>query len=479
MKHKIDSNKIQLSLAFLIIIFVYLNYRFLTFLIPFFIIVSYYKIFSEKKITGVLILMMMSRTIMGFFIPSNNLSFDVLNLVCNYLPLFVFLIIGRRNDKTIKKTLWKYYGWTVLLAFTMIILCFYNLEYSMTEFPKEVLPLLLFVIALVRSNYLINIKEVIDFFRVVFIASVITYLMPNYVVTADLLFKNGIIFKESVSNIPIVYGGFFYKQLGFIFDWRIMGQFAILYLLLVIIKLKERAKWWDHALIIFILLSSFSRGPILMGVLIYLAVLIPIFMNLGPIKKVIYFIIPLSLVVIIAVNFVSTDPIILNYLSTFSIFNENNAISQRDNFSKYSIEKSKENPLFGLGIGALSSSKAHNKIDFGYGNEEMTEIVVYKQVSDAYWALSLGEKGFVVTFIFFMSCLEIFYKKKDFLFLFFFIGFCINLIGTDIPKQGMYYFVILIIMVNLNFKSIGKRMQSKGNNLNPHRFSHINALNNS
>ena len=71
--------------------------------------------------------------------------------------------------------------------------------------------------------------------------------------------------------------------------------------------------------------------------------------------------------------------------------------------------------------------------------------------------MSLAEKGIIGFILFLLSLNEIFYSNRNRVSLFFFIGLILNLIGTDIPKQGFYYFVIILIYYGtsqLNIKQI-------------------------
>ena len=81
----------------------------------------------------------------------------------------------------------------------------------------------------------------------------------------------------------------------------------------------------------------------------------------------------------------------------------------------------------------------------------------YYKVTDAYLAMSLAEKGIIGFVLFALSLIEIFYSNRNKVSLFFLLGLIINLIGTDIPKQGFYYFVIILIyygLSQLNMKKI-------------------------
>ena len=142
------------------------------------------------------------------------------------------------------------------------------------------------------------------------------------------------------------------------------------------------------------------------------------------------------------------------FTSSFNPLAEKNVFSQRGAFTKYSLDKFFENPL-GKGIGALSSPKADNKIYAGITNlhKAVPDKIYYFTVSDAYLAMSLAEKGIIGFILMLLSFSELFFHNRSRLSLLFLIGFYINLIGTDIPKQGFYYFVIILIYYGLSLKN--------------------------
>ncbi|MEL6305928.1 MAG: hypothetical protein AAFQ20_14225, partial [Bacteroidota bacterium] len=147
------------------------------------------------------------------------------------------------------------------------------------------------------------------------------------------------------------------------------------------------------------------------------------------------------------------NEILNKHISTFSPLSKNNAISQRGMFITYSLDRFYEKPL-GNGLGSLSSPKADNKIFAGYTNshKEVPDKVFYYRVTDAYLAMSLAEKGIIGFVLFVLSAFEIFLPKKRRIAFFFILGLFINLIGTDIPKQGFFYFVIIVIYYGISLK---------------------------
>ena len=138
-----------------------------------------------------------------------------------------------------------------------------------------------------------------------------------------------------------------------------------------------------------------------------------------------------------------------NFMGSFDVTSQDNAISQRGEFMKYAFNKFLEQPI-GRGVGTMSSRNADNDIHF-YENGELS--VTYHQVTDAYYALSLAEKGVIGFLLLFLSCFEIYFERKYLMSFFVSLGFAVNMLGTDIPKEGFFYFVIIVVIFHLNKKS--------------------------
>jgi hypothetical protein len=333
----------------------------------------------------------------------------------------------------------------------LVVLCFYNLSYAITEFPLEVLPLVFLSVIICFSDTRLNIDHVLNFFRFSFLASMITYILPGYLLKGDALLRNSIVFKES-TVLPLKLGDTFVKQLGFVFDWRIMGQLAIVYLLIVIINKKGRIHLLDHVLLLLVLLTTFSRGPIVVAILIYGGLFISRVLIRNWRFGLLLMAVPLIIGGYVATSYISKNSAaITEFVTSFFSSSRNNAIEQREGFTLYALEMSEGHRLEGLGVGALSSKKASNRVYFGYRDKEHRHRLYYERVGDAYWALSLGEKGVIVLILFIISFVEIFYRHRTLIFGLFIIGLAINLIGTDIPKEAMYYFTILMVMINIRY----------------------------
>ena len=196
-------------------------------------------------------------------------------------------------------------------------------------------------------------------------------------------------------------------------------------------------------------ISTFSRGPLIILVLLLLAVYLPKKIRIT--KRFLVVVMAAFVLFLSSIVYILNDENLRKFVNTFNPLQEKNAFSQRGALAEYALNKFYENPL-GSGIGALSSSNADNKIYAGITNlhKEVPDKIYYFRVTDAYIVMSLAEKGIIGFILMVLSLIEIFYSNRNRVSLFFTIGLFINLIGTDIPKQGFFYFTLIIIYYGLS-----------------------------
>lgn len=425
------------------------------FIIPV-VLISYYRIFIKQNITTAIILILISRLIMGLFLPHNDLAFDVLNVMCNFLPLtYLIAITYLKSDKLIKQRFLSL-KWTILYVSYLLIFGLITITYTISVFVEEILPLILFLmLILIKPNHKIDYEYLLKFFRYAFIGCLVIYLSPHFESQFRHLFGGGFIYKDEVNPNPFyVNRGKIPRNMGFVFDFRILGQFSAVYLL-ILYYTKKTTKYFDVALLITIAILTFSRGPIVLLALVLFAIYGPKKVRL---TKRLFVISGVTILMLISgIVYSLNSPTISKYLLTFNPFSEKSAFSQREMFLDYSLNKFYKNPL-GNGIGSLSSPKADNVIFAGYTNfhKEIPDPVYYYRVTDAYLAMSLAEKGIIGFILLMLSIVEIFYTNKNRISFFFLIGFLINLLGTDIPKQGFFYFVLIFLYFELSQISVNE-----------------------
>ena len=432
---------IYLTLIFILILVVFKKPDFAPVVIIPILLIAYYKILIQRDITVVIILMLSSRLMMGPFNPGSNLSFNILNLLCNYVPALVivaysYLGVTKFDLNRLKSLKWTALYIVFLLGFGLILP-----RYTKVVITSELIPLILFfILVFIKAEQNINYEYLLKFFRYTFIACLVVYLSPVFGGQMKSLFTEGVIFKEELRNISLFVKRTIPRNTGFVFDFRIMGQLGSLYLLLLY-YLNKKENYFDLFLLITITITTFSRGPILIMLLLLFAIYGPHKIRIT--KKALSIGLVTFLLLIIGGIYVynKKSDVINQYIATYNPFSENNAISQRGGFITYSMDYFYENPL-GNGLGYMSSEDAGHKGKIIYTN-------YYYKVTDAYLAMSLAEKGVIGFILFLLSLTEIFYSNRNRVSLFLLLGLMINLIGTDIPKQGFYYLTFILIYYGL------------------------------
>lgn len=415
--------------------------------------ISYYRVIIKRDISTVLILMLSSRLIMGPFIINSNLAFNVLNLACNYIPLFIILTYQFSALKRINIQKIIRLKWTILFLTFMLLFSMYHFSYAISEFTAEILPLFLFLLVILSNiDEQINYHYLLRFFRYSFAACIVIYITPDFYNQMYYLFEQGVIFKEATPSIALQINRSIPRNTGFVFDFRIMGQLACLYLILLY-YLNKTKSFWDVVLLTTVAVLTFSRGPLMILTLLLLAVYLPQKVKIT--KRLVLMAFTSFILIMGSIIYTVNNETLQNFVGTINPLGKKNAFSQRSAFTDYSLNKFYEDPL-GNGIGALSSPKAENRIYAGLTNlhKEIPDKVYYYRVTDTYLAMSLAEKGIIGFILFALSFKEIFYSNRNRVSLFFILGLTINLLGTDIPKQGFYYFVIIIVYYGLSQSNI-------------------------
>ena len=328
-KIKLD---IYLTLIFTLILVVFKKPEFAPILILPILLFSYYKILIQRDITAVIILMLSSRLIMGPFNPGSNLSFNILNIICNYLPvLFIvaysYLGVTKFDIIRLKSIKWTAVYIVFLLGFGLLLP-----RYTKVVIAPEILPLVLFfLLVFIKAEQNIRYEYLLSFFRYTFIACIIVYLSPLFASEMSYLFSEGIIFKEKLARISLFVKRTIPRNTGFVFDFRIMGQLGCLYLLLLY-YLGKKKNLLDLLLLITVTIMTFSRGPILIIIFLLIAIYGP--QKLKFTKKGIAFGLGIFLLSISGSIYVynKKSDVINQYIATYNPFTENNALSQRGGF---------------------------------------------------------------------------------------------------------------------------------------------------
>lgn len=398
---------------------------------------SYYLIVKRLRFDVVISLILYSRCINGFVIFHNPTAFTVINLLTNVIPVLLYfaVIMGQQNSVTLKSRFINY-KFTFLFFLMLTVSFLVNLSTSYDLLTKRYLPMaffVLFLIAFTRNNDF-HIGGIIQFFRAVFLASILTYFFSDYLLATLELMESDLAFSVESSSRTFSFTYFsFTRNMGPSWDHRIMAIMAYLYLLLSII---ERPKYfrWDIILSAIVVVTTLSRGAIATYSLILLA-----YFYIEGKKRFVITMVSVGFVLFVVVLFSGSllSDSAIDYLNSFNPLTKGNAFEQRSGFAHHAMKEFKESPILGSGVGYLSSRLINRHI--------IVENIIFPIATDAYWYILLAEMGIIGFFLYVLLLKEVFLTKNVIL-IALFLGFAIQLMGTDIPDMRFYYFAILVLV---------------------------------
>lgn len=408
------------------------------------VVIIYYIIIFNKKydIECILILLVFNHVLIPTINQINTNYWVEINVLIKYIPLLIIIIKQIICHHKIEHK--KFLIMLIYLLFS-IIQSSYDFSISMEVVKDRLFPLayIILIIAFTQEEKY-NCKNIVKILRLALILSLCTYFIPNYMDTVKDLIESGFISNVPVYNIEYMQGGNFLRNQGVVFDPRLLGCIAYL---LFFISVKDKNKF-DLFLSLVVSITCFSRGNVV--VLITIIVGKFILMRKVPSYK---SIIATSIIIVLSIPicfliYNSIGDKYNNYFKTFNIFSsERNVINQRQELSDMALVEAKKHILVGNGVGWVSSK---NNIVFGY--------TYYNVVSDAYYSILLAEIGIVGMILFFAQLIKLFNCKNALNFSFL-IGFCIQLIGTDVPDSSSDFIYIGILI----YIFTGCYMQNKKN----------------
>lgn len=403
---------------------------------------AYRQIIKHHRFDFVIMLVLFSRCINGFVIPHNYTIYNVFNVLTNVMPLPAY-VFGLYLSKLLSFSILeqtKRFKFT-LLFFVVLTFGFVVHFSTMGDLvTKRYMPLLLFVVftLFITRKEDLNINALLQFFRVMFLCSIIIYFLPGYVGITTRLMESDSIF--SVASPPrtysLAYMGFT-RNMAFIWDHRIAAILAYLYLLLSLIN-KPKFYGIDILLSAVLVVISTSRGSMVTYGFVLAAYLF--------IKYRFRFVLVTALaagsVAFLAVKASGfLPPKLERFVLSFNPASKSNALNQRKIFADYGLEAYRQNKLFGNGVGYLSSTKINRYL--------LVDKVRVPTVGDAFWYVLLGEMGLVGVVLYALFLMEVFHSSS-LLNLALLAGFALQLLGTDIPDMRFYYFAILVLVYTIN-----------------------------
>jgi hypothetical protein len=401
------------------------------------LITSYYLIIRRHRFDVVISLILYSRCLNGFILFHNPTVFVIVNLLTNVVPLalYFFMTLSQKSS-TINLKVLDNYKFT-LLFFVLLTLSFvFNFSTSYDLITKRYLPFVFFVLFLLAFTKPgdFNSGAMLGFFRSIFLSSLIVFFFSDYLsVTRELMESDQVFNVASDSNtFSLIYFSFT-RNMGPTWDHRILAIIGYLYLLLAITN-KSKYLTWDILLSLVVVVMSLSRGAILT----YSFILVAYFFQIGKQRLIITF---MSIAILIGVLLVLSKGLLpestLDYLESFTPGSKDNALDQRSVFAKYALNAFAESPIFGKGVGNLTSRLIDRSIEVDGASVPVA--------GDAFWYILSAEMGLAGVLLYLLFLKEVF-LSKNILFVALFFGVCIQLLGTDIPDMRFYYFAILVLV---------------------------------
>lgn len=434
--------KEYISVYYLLYFFSFLSIYFYTPAVSFFslliLVASYYLLISKLRFDVVIALIFYSRCLNGFVFAHNSHVFFVVSLLTGVVPtLLYFSIVLSKNNAGLSKSIFSTYKYTFLFFLILTVSFVYNFQTSYDLISKRYLPFSFFILFLVGFTNQQNLKaeKMLHFFRAVFISSIFVFLFSNYLPLTRGLLESDSVFGVSSSSNAFSYTSFsFVRNIGFVWDPRILAILAYLYLLLAIIQDSKFLRL-DILLSGTVAITTLSRG----GILTYCLILLVYFFIVARKSLAIAFIVGFLTLVgaLIFSSFFFTDTI-LEFLQSFNPVGNNNALSQRSVFASYALDSFRENPVFGKGVGFLTSNLIDRSI--------LVDGEIVTVVGDAFWYILLGEMG-IVGFIFYILFLSEVFLSRKLLNVALFFGFIVQLLGTDIPDMRFFYYAVLVTVL--------------------------------
>lgn len=393
------------------------------------IIYSYYLIIVKRQFFPIPFLLVSNLTILGFALYGYYRSFVA--VITIFFPPILYIMLNKKRLSLSNAKL--QYPVIIFLGF-LILQFLLNFSVAKPLFLRQIFPLILYClyISLENKDRIADIRAYTVYFRMIFLVSLVLFFLPNYTDLTIHLFNSGELFGTDADLQSIGWNDL-NRNIGICFDCRTFATYSYVYFYL---KLRSSSiEKIDWVLVSLVLLTSASRGPIL----VFLCIIMAYFWNQYKYKIVL----PAMLLIIpLSYGQINEDSRIYKIIETIDITKEGNALEQRSVFSLYSLNAFYLSPVFGQGFGELTASDTKKRqIDAGHG-------VYYDVVTDAYLFSLLGELGCVGGILFIFS----FWKtivpyKPDVLNIALFLGMLIQLTGTDLPNMCTDYFCFLVLIL--------------------------------
>lgn len=393
-----------------------------------FLFTFYYGLIKYQRIEYYLFALIVYRPFVKLMFPFDGGMTIALFLIV-YFPL---LLLAFFNSK-LNFDLHKHYPFLLLyLIFSFVSGALFN-TFSLYIFQNRYFSLLVFLYIGFVYKKDFDFRLMLTQLRIVFIASLIVYALPNYVHQTQWLLGSVGILGESMSLADSV--SFIPRNNGFFFDCRAVGIFSAIFLTVALLYRNYPQRKFDIILSLIFLFTTTSRGAWVLTVFVLIGYLLE--MEKNKFRILLYSLCGLMLIAILN-DFVSVG----NFWETINPYNETGAISQRMFFIEYGFSKFLESPIWGIGAGALKGSVTYDWGELFVGGENLHR---QTYITDSFLTSTLAEIGVVGFILFFMYQKEIYFNKSVFSVILM-IGLFVQMYGTDVPDYGIQYVFILYVL---------------------------------
>lgn len=403
---------------------------------------SYHLIIRWHRFDVIILLILYARCLNGFIIMHSKTAYMIINMLANVVPILLYFTAILYTKKTHVNSHAVYKHKFTLLFFIFLTISFIlNFSTSYDLLSKRYLPFAFFIGFLFFSkpeNF--NVLSIIKFFRATFVATLFIYFFSDYINLTQSLIESDSVF--SVASPPNSYSLIYMalsRNMGIFWDHRILAIAAYLFLFLSLVYKPSNFKL-DILISLIIVITTTSRGGMVAFALILVAYLFQVY-RFKLIAVFAMFAIVLSGLFYFADKLFS--PTTVEFIQSFSPQSKYNAISQRKSFSDYALKEFVHHPIFGNGVGYLSSHTIKRDL--------VVDGVQIPAVGDAYWYVLLAEMGILGFILYLLFLFEVFFSTK-LINVALLLGFAVQLLGTDIPDMRFYYFAILVMVYLANLK---------------------------
>lgn len=398
----------------------------------FFLVVFYYGLITYQRIEFYFFSLLVYRPFIELMFPfKGGMSLGILFIV--YLPILYFGLIRPRFNL---RFLNQHKFLILYLLFSFISGAYFH-TFSMYIYQNRYGSLVLFLYFGIVYRKEIDYRLWLLLFRIIFSTCLIVYFFPNYTVQTNWLMGDYGIFGDP---IPVEETSYVIpRNGGFYFDCRLLGLLSIIYYIISLLFKDNKYRKIDIMLSLVILLTSTSRGAMLLGIFVYLGyVLEKKRISIKSLLK--YCVSGCAVFLLLTMLSLFIKPI-AEFINTFNPFNETGAVAQRMIYIGYGVTRFLESPLIGIGAGALKGNELFDWGELFVGGEYYHKETY---ITDSFLTSTLAEVGIIGFILFLIYQKEIFYNKSIFSIMLM-MGLFSQMFGTDIPDIGIQYMVILFL----------------------------------